>query len=177
LRLVLVATALGLSNFAASIGIGLAGVGAQLRLRVAFVFGIFETAMPIAGLLAGHRMAHLTGSASGLVGGSLLILVGVYAIVQSQRQSHKPAPSYGLMALTVTGVALSIDNLVIGFALGTQHASVVPAVLVIGTVSVTLSLGGLEVGERLGRAIERPSQELSGVVLVAVGIVMAAGVF
>jgi putative Mn2+ efflux pump MntP len=122
-------------------------------------------------------MAHLTGSASERVGGSLLILVGVYTIVQSQRRSHEPAPPFGLVPLAVTGVALSIDNLVIGFALGTQHASVVLAALVIGTVSVTMSLVGLEVGDRLGSAIERRSQELSGVLLVAVRIVMAAGVF
>lgn len=50
LALILVATALGLSNFAAAIGIGLSGVDTRVRLRVAIVFGTFEAAMPLPGL-------------------------------------------------------------------------------------------------------------------------------
>jgi manganese efflux pump family protein len=51
LALLLVALSLGLSNFAASVGIGVSGVEARTRLRVGIIFGIFETAMPILGLL------------------------------------------------------------------------------------------------------------------------------
>src|SRR6202035_4122577 len=49
--LLLVGASLGLSNFAASVGIGVGGVDARARLRVGIIFGIFETAMPILGLL------------------------------------------------------------------------------------------------------------------------------
>ena len=41
----LVALSLGLSNFAASVGIGVSGVGARTRLRVGVIFGLFETGM------------------------------------------------------------------------------------------------------------------------------------
>ena len=54
--LLLVAVSLGLSNFAASVGIGVSGVDARARLRVGIIFGIFETAMPILGLLAGRGL-------------------------------------------------------------------------------------------------------------------------
>jgi putative Mn2+ efflux pump MntP len=177
LRLFLVAAALGLSNFAASIGIGLSGVNADLRLRIVVVFGIFETAVPILGLLIGDRLASLIGSAGGWLGGALLILVGAYTLRLSRHQSHNRAPPHSLMALTITGAALSVDNLVIGFALGTQHTSLPLAVLVIGTVSVVMSLAGLELGARLGRRVERRSEELSALVLIAVGIIMTATAF
>jgi putative Mn2+ efflux pump MntP len=52
--------------------------------------------------------------------------------------------------LLVTGTALSIDNLAVGFALGTYHVSLAVAAITIGAVSVTLSLIGLELGDRLG---------------------------
>lgn len=64
LALLLVALALGLSNFAASIGIGISGGGARARLRVGVVFGLFETGMPILGLLLGHGLAHALGQAA-----------------------------------------------------------------------------------------------------------------
>jgi putative Mn2+ efflux pump MntP len=177
LRLLLVAAALGLSNFAASIGIGLTGVDASLRLRIAVVFGAFETAMPIVGVLIGDRVAHAVGPASDWVGGGLLVVVGGYTLVQSQRQGGKSYLSRSSLALIATGAALSLDNLVIGFALGTQHASLLVTVVVIGAVSVGMSLAGLELGDRLGSSVERRSQELGGMVLIAVGIVMAGGIF
>jgi putative Mn2+ efflux pump MntP len=51
LALLLVALSLGLSNFAAAIGIGVTGVDAGTRLRVGLIFGISEAGMPILGLL------------------------------------------------------------------------------------------------------------------------------
>ena len=60
LALLLVAVSLGLSNFAASIGIGVSGVDARTRLRVGVIFGVFEGAMPILGLLAGRSLAALS---------------------------------------------------------------------------------------------------------------------
>ena len=60
----LVAVSLGLSNFAASVGIGVAGIDARTRLRVGVTFGLFETGMPILGLLLGHGLATALGRAA-----------------------------------------------------------------------------------------------------------------
>ena len=65
----LVALSLGLSNFAASIGIGISGVDARTRWRVGLVFGLFEAGMPIVGLLLGRGLA---GVSAGRRGGSAL---------------------------------------------------------------------------------------------------------
>jgi putative Mn2+ efflux pump MntP len=53
--------------------------------------------------------------------------------------------------LLVTGIALSIDNLTIGFARGTYHVNLALAAITIGTVSVTLPLTGLELGDGSAR--------------------------
>jgi putative Mn2+ efflux pump MntP len=47
--------------------------------------------------------------------------------------------------------------------------------LVVGLVSVAMSLVGLELGDRLGAATGRRSGWLSGAVLIGVGIAVAAG--
>ncbi len=176
IRLVLVAVALGLSNFAASIGIGLAGVDARVRLRVGVTFGLFEAIMPLVGLLLGHHLAQAIGSASAFVGGGLLVATGAYGVIQARRGAPEPIPIGGSsVALIVTAAALSIDNLVAGFALGTQKVSVLLSALVIGGVSVGMSLVGLELGHRLGGAVEKRSQEIGGIVLILVGAAIASG--
>jgi putative Mn2+ efflux pump MntP len=70
------------------------------------------------------------------------------------------------------GAALSIDNLVVGFALGTHRVPLIKAALVIAAVSVGMSLVGLEIGRRLGRSVEEWSAEFGGAVLVLVGILI-----
>ena len=82
----------------------------------------------------------------------------------------------GLGKLIVTAFALSLDNLAAGFALGTLHVGVAEAAIVIGAVSVLMSLAGLEAGGRLGAAAGRRGEQIGGAILVAVGVALAAGV-
>jgi putative Mn2+ efflux pump MntP len=77
--------------------------------------------------------------------------------------------------LVVTALALSIDNLAVGFALGTYHVDLALAAAVIGAVSVALSLVGLELGARIGTRTGRWGELLGGLVLIAVGAAVAAG--
>jgi putative Mn2+ efflux pump MntP len=68
-----------------------------------------------------------------------------------------------------------VDNLAVGFALGTTSVPIVVAALVFGVVSVAMSLAGLELGAKIGAAMGERGELLAGLVLIAVGIVMAAG--
>ena len=183
LALLLVALALGLSNFAASVGIGLSGISARTRLRVGITFGLFETGMPILGLLLGHGLAHDLGHAARWIGAALLIATGGYAVLQAiRRRPESPSPGGievcgpATWRLLLTATALSIDNLAVGFALGTRHVSLAVAVVVIGAVSVTLSLAGLELGGRLGARTGDRGELLGGLALIGIGVAIAAGV-
>jgi putative Mn2+ efflux pump MntP len=174
--LVLAAVALGLDNFGAAIAIGLSGVSGRVSLRVALMFGLFEATMPLIGLVVGRHIAASFGSATSFVGGGLLVATGVYTVVDARR-SHESGREPGathLGRLVVTSAALSIDNLVVGFALGTRAVPVVLSAAVIAVVSVGMSLVGLELGDRLGDMTERWSEEIGGFVLVLVGIAIAA---
>lgn len=174
--LLLVALSVGLSNFAAAIGIGVGGVDNRLRLRVGLVFGCYEAGMPIVGLILGRQFASAIGSATDLVGGALLIGLGLYGLIRSIRSGGQmQVRSASRSQLLISGFALSIDNLVIGFALGTYQISVVTGALVIGLVSVVLSLIGLELGARIGRWSGHRGEQLGGVILISVGVAIAAG--
>jgi len=203
IALLFAAVAVGLSNLAASISIGVTGVTTRTRLQVALVFGVFEAGMPIVGLLIGQRIASDLGQAVRWPGAILLILVGAFGLVRSLRDSHKSAadgpgepshpadperavnpaqPSPGgspthLGRLVVSGFVLSLDNLVVGFALGTYNVSILAGAILIGAVSVAMSLAGLELGGLLGRWAGQRSEQMSGLILILVGAAIAGGAF
>jgi len=183
LALVLVAVSLGLSNFAAAVGIGVSGIDGRTRLRVGVIFGLFETGMPLLGLLLGRSLATTFGHDAHWVGAALLIATGLYAVVQALRgpagpdgQAPAAQPGQRTGRLLVTGAALSVDNLAVGFALGTFHINLAVAAVVIGAVSVTMSLIGLELGSRIGAKTGERGELLGGLVLIGVGVAVASGI-
>jgi putative Mn2+ efflux pump MntP len=254
IALLLAAVAVGLSNLAAAIGIGVTGVNARVRLEVGLVFGVFEAGMPIVGLLIGQRFATNMDKAVRWPGAILLMIVGAVGLVRSVRESRnttaeakrrpgaastkaanpgaastkaanpgaastkaaspgaaspgaagpgnaKPgtanpadigaghpvsglssgvssllaSPSPHLGRLLASGLVLSMDNLVVGFALGTYGVGVAAGAILIGSISVAMSLVGLELGGLLGRWAGRRSEQMSGVILILVGAAIAGG--
>jgi putative Mn2+ efflux pump MntP len=186
LALLLVAASVGLSNLAAAIGIGFGGVTAQTRVRVALTFGVFEAGMPIVGLVIGAGVAGGIGHLARWIGAAVLIGIGAVTVIQAWRQpaearSDAPGPGQphhtdSLGRLIISAFALSLDNLAAGFALGTMHVGVAEGAIVIGVVSVVLSLAGLELGGRIGAAAGRRGEQIGGAILVGVGVALAAGV-
>ncbi len=174
LALLLVAVSAGLSNLAAALGIGVAGVTTATRVRVALVFGACEAGMPLLGLVIGSSLASGAGHWARWAGAAALIAMGALAVFHPSRDPAAPA-GVGLGRLVLSGLALSLDNLAIGFALGTLHVPILVGALVIGSVSVAMSLVGLEIGGRAGAAAGRHGEQVSGVILVGVGAVMAVG--
>ena len=199
LALLLLAVALGLSNFAAAIGIGVSGVRGRDRVRIAVVFGVFEAGMPVLGVALGRGLASSLGHVAHWLGGAALILIGVTGLVLARRGSRpgggprpvdepapegpapgRPAagrPSWRLGRVVVSGLALSADNLAAGFALGAYHTGLAVAATVFGVVSVVMSLAGLELGAALGAGARDRCELIASAMLIAVGSAVAAGVF
>jgi manganese efflux pump family protein len=178
LELLLVALAVGVDNFGAAVGLGIGGVTRDLRLQVGLVFGLFEAGMPVVGILAGSAFASDLGKSASVISGILLGAMGAYSVLTSILKSE-PSRSLakpGLKQVLVLGVVLSIDNLVIGFALGARHQSLVVALVVIGVVSTALSLLGLELGRKLGAWLGETGEVFGGLILVVVGILVGTGV-
>ncbi len=204
LALLLLAAALGLDNLAAALGIGVGGVRAGTRVRVAVVFGLFEAGMPVLGLVLGHGLADSLGQVARWLGGAVLIAVGVLQGAALVRARRGTAPAGGAVAagapetgarapeagapepgerarpwrigrLLIGGLVLSGDNLAAGFALGAYHTNLAVAAVVFGVVSVAMSLVGLELGARIGAAAGDRSELIACVLLIVVGVVIATG--
>jgi len=177
--LLLAAGAVGLDNFAAAIAIGLAGLDARGRVRLAIVFGVFEATMPVAGLALGRHISHLIGGTTRYYGGALLVAAGAWAMLSAIRGDNGPEAvgsetRWG--GLMLTAFALSIDNLIVGFGLGALAVPLIAAIATFGLVSVALSLVGFELGRRMGARVGESSELLGGAVLVVVGLLIGFGV-
>src|ERR1700722_993981 len=199
LALLLLAVALGLSNFAAAIGIGVSGGRGRDRVLIAVVFGVFEAGMPVLGVALGRGLPSSLGHVAHWLGGAALVVIGVTGLVLARRGSRpgggprpvgepapegpapgRPAagrPSWRLGRVVVSGLALSVDNLAAGFALGAYHTGLAVAATVFGVVSVVMSLAGLELGAMLGAGASDRCELVASVMLIAIGFAVAAGVF
>jgi len=187
LALLLLAVALGLSNFAAAIGIGVHGVRGPAMVRIAVVFGVFEAGMPVLGLALGHGLAAGLGGAARWLGGAVLIAVGVTSLIAARpgavpgrtaawRPGRSGARGPGRTGagerpwrtgrVAAAGLALSADNLAVGFALGAYHIGLAVAALIFGTVSVTMSLAGLGLGAKIGATAGDRSELVASVLLI-----------
>jgi putative Mn2+ efflux pump MntP len=182
LALTLVGLSVGLSNLPAAIGIGIGGVDRRTRLRVGIIFGVFEAGMPVIGLLIGHGLASSIGRQAKWLAAALLVGVGGYTIIRSVRGKPPADPDRkaggvkDLVKLGVSGLALSVDNLAAGFALGSYKVSVLAGVVVFGVVSVVMTLAGLEFGARIGRRAGERGELIGGAILVGVGAAVGFGV-
>jgi putative Mn2+ efflux pump MntP len=133
--------------------------------------------MPVVGLLLGHSLSQDLGAASDPIAGTLLGLAGTYVIVTELVDQNKsaPSPKPSTKHLVLLAAALSVDNLVIGFALGAYHVNLVLAAVTIAAVSVALSLLGLEIGRRVGSRLGQRSELVGGAVLIMVGVAIGIG--
>jgi len=133
-------------------------------------------------VLAGSLVTRVT-----LQGNRVTGVDGLYNLAQTYRSRRADEPVEPTEAspgtqpppqragrLLITGVALSIDNLAVGFAPGTYPVSRLLAAIIIGVVSVGLSLLGLELGRVLGNALGQRRELLGGIVLIIVGIAITA---
>ncbi len=173
IALLLIGLSVGLDNFAASIAIGLGGVKKSLRVRIALVFGLFEALMPIVGIILGQKLISLIGGEANVIGGTLLVCTGIYLVIAALRQTDdkkvkQASKSWG--KLIIAGFSISIDNLIIGFGLVSNHASLLIMAVIFGTISVSLAFIGIELGSRLGSKVEEYSELLSGVIIILVGL-------
>jgi manganese efflux pump family protein len=122
------------------------------------------------------RRGPSNGSPAGQAGAQGQSAQGQSAQGQSaQGQSAQGQSAREWIKLGLSGLALSLDNLIAGFALGSYQVNLIAGAVAFGVVSVVLSLAGLEVGARLGRKVGDSGEIMGGVVLIGVGVAVGFG--
>jgi manganese efflux pump family protein len=160
---------LGVDSFRASAGLSAAGLGTPVRLALGF--GLCDAAASIGGLAAGDLLPQSLKGALESLGPIVLVGAALYAFVASRRH---PTPFDDRWAISgVVPLALSVDNLAGGLALGVFGFPIVVSALVLGAISALLSVAGSAVGRTIGNRLPVRMESAGVALLVLVALSFA----
>jgi putative Mn2+ efflux pump MntP len=169
-----IAVGLAMDAFAVSLGIGTTGCANAPRpvFRLSFHMGLFQGLMTFLGWLAGSSVAHLIASVDHWVVMVLLAFVGARMIRSGLDPEEKKLwrdPSRG-GSLLVICIATSIDAMAVGLSLAMLKTEVINPCLVIGVITLCLSLVGLLAGNQLGERFGKRMEIIGGLILNGIGV-------
>lgn len=167
--------AIGLSfdSFAVSVisGLNLPHIRFFQAAKVAIFLALFQALMPLVGWLVGNSMKSLIEPVDHWIAFGLLCLIGGKMILESfssgeAREIKNPLQIRVILTLSL---ATSIDALAVGFSFATLLNRILVAVFIIGAVTFVASMLGILLGKKTGPKINRYSEIIGGLILIAIG--------
>lgn len=179
----LLAVALAMDCFTVSIvfGVLLRKIEWRTILAVAFLFGLFQAMMPLAGWFATNSFSSLIEDYDHWIAFGLLAFLGGRMIKESfsddeEEEESKHINPRKLKTQLVFAVATSIDALAVGISFTCLGFNTISSLslplLIIGFVSLAFSIVGSLLGIRFGKGVEKrlKPELLGGIVLIIIGI-------
>jgi len=168
------AVSLAMDCFAVSLGIGASPLPTTSRriFRIAFHFGLFQFLMTFLGWLLGSTIVSLISSFDHWIALLILGWVGVRMIrsgLSHEVEVQRDDPSRG-GTLIMLSLATSLDALGVGLSLALLKVNIFSASLWIGLASLSFSILGLLVGNRISQRFGKSVEVLGGVVLIFIGL-------
>ena len=141
--------------------------------RFGFHFGLFQALMPVLGWLAGVTVREQIGAFDHWLAFALLTLVGGKMLWEAchgdDESPPEGDPTRGL-SLVMLSIATSIDALAVGLSLAVLGVTIWTPALVIGLIACILTICGMLLGRRLGRAWGTGVEIFGGLVLIGIGV-------
>ena len=146
-------------------------------LFIALVFGVFQGLMPLIGWFCVHTIATLFTSFTKLIPWIALALLGyiggkmLIEGIKTKDECSLEKPAVGIWALLIQGIATSIDALSVGFTIADyDFVSAIIEVLIIGTLTFFICLGGVIIGRKAGTHLAGKAGIFGGAILIFIGI-------
>jgi manganese efflux pump family protein len=174
LEIVALAFSLSLDCFAVSLALSASGYLNDRRaaFRISFHFGLFQSLMPIAGWSVGAQLEPYIASFDHWIAFGLLTFVAVRMILGSRETpSTEPSkdPSRGWTLVTLS-TATSIDALAVGLGLAALGIEVWYPSVVIGSITLIVSVLAIMGGRRAQRSLGSHAQVLGAAVLLIIAV-------
>ena len=148
-------------------------------LRMAFLFGLFQAAMPLIGWLGTAHFSQYLEAVDHWIAFGLLAFIGgkmVWESFHGEDEEHQIFNPLKLRTQLLLAVATSIDALAVGISMAclsyTRIEQLTVPLFIIGMGSVLFSLLGYWLGVRFGKAIARrlKPELVGGIVLIFIGV-------
>jgi putative Mn2+ efflux pump MntP len=178
-RLVALVVPLGLDTLAVSLALGVAGLPAGPRLRLALLFTGFEAAMPLIGAGLGLPLGRAIGAAADVLAAALVLALGLYMLSGLELTDRDAADLLaasrtGLIGAVGLGLSISLDELAIGFSAGLLRVSLLVLVVLVALQAFVATQVGLRLGARVTEHARERVERLAGLALVALGLILLA---
>ena len=173
------AVALAMDCFAVSITCGIIEKRLVLKivLLTAFMFGFFQAIMPLLGWLGINSFSSSFQAFDHWIAFGLLGFLGVKMImdgIKPDEEENKHLNPSKLSTILTMSIATSIDAFAVGLSFACMGMntieSVLPAIFVIGIVSLLFSLGGYWLGVCVGKKLNFPVEAIGGAILLFIGV-------
>ena len=175
-ELILIAVALSMDAFAASVckGLCMKQIRRKDALIIALFFGGFQALMPLTGWYAGLRFESSISAVDHWIAFGLLALIGGRMVREALSPDEGPSSCSNapikLKEILILAVATSIDALAAGITFALLPGTpILRAILLIGANTFTLSYTGDAAGSRLGSRCRFGAELAGGVILILLG--------
>ncbi|MFC5604260.1 manganese efflux pump MntP family protein [Sporosarcina koreensis] len=173
ITILIIATAANIDNLGISIAYGLRAN--RIPFRFNFIISFISTGCAFVSIFAGGMLADvLSKSASNLIGGILLILLGLWVVIKSSSPSQgctNKMDSIHWKESIVLGFILALNCLSIGFGAGITGVEPYLTSVAIGIFSFISIMLGVRLGEHIGTSwLGQQAERIGGILLMAIGL-------
>ena len=172
LTVLLIAVGLAMDALAVSLckGMALKRPDPKSMIIIGLWFGVFQGVMPIIGYLLGSSMYDLISDYDHWIAFGLLLIIGLNMIRESfSKDEENIDADLGFGTMFILAVATSIDALAVGITLAMDGGDIILSAVVIGIVTMSISIMGVRVGAEVGSAFGKRAELLGGLILIAIG--------
>lgn len=176
IELFFVAVGLSADAFAVALADGLNMKQRRNAVVIAFMFGLFQAAMPIIGFFAGRGLARYISAADHIIALCVLGIIGGKMVIESVRElvsGQSPKTEFRELSfplILAQSFATAIDALMVGIGFAAINVEIAPAAMFIGVVTFALSLIGALGGQKLGLKLGVKAELIGGAVLIIIGV-------
>ena len=145
-------------------------------LTVGLWFGIFQAGMPVIGYILGVQFREQITAVDHWIAFVLLGLIGANMIKEAC--SHEDCEGVcsadedmelNPKSMLMLAIATSIDALAVGITFAFLNVSIVPAVSLIGGITLVCSTAGVYIGHAFGAKLKSKAELGGGVILILMG--------
>jgi manganese efflux pump family protein len=171
-------TGVGLSMDAVAVsicsGLSTPNVKWSQAFKMAFFFGAFQAAMPVAGYFGGIAFQQSLRAIDHWIAFGLLGFIGGKMMYEGLRRDddddEKPGVNFETRRLIMLAIATSVDALAVGLTFSLLEIAIVLGALVIGLVTFSLCLPAVRLGARLGAGVAHRAEFFGGIILLGIGL-------
>jgi putative Mn2+ efflux pump MntP len=173
IKIALLILSLGIDSLIVAVGIGIGGVSRRNSLKVGISFAIFEGITPLVGFFLGGFIGKVFGNIADFLGIIALLFVGLWMLKESilEKDKVKKISIDTWKGLVFTSSSISLDELAVGFSMGTLHLPIFLTASLIALQAFIFTLLGISVGNFIGEKLPR-LEFLSGAILSLLALVL-----